>query len=120
MHDLPDLQQPVSPIGVAVTADDVRWATRDHAYRAQRETRAPYREIAWMLIKYRMDYGLTQEQLAERVSTSYSQISRIESGRQKTNLDTLLRIAHALDLKVVIGFESISRDGKPERQTVVL
>lgn len=67
-----------------------------------------------------MDHGLTQQQLAERVGTSYSQISRIESGRQKTNLDTLLRIARALDLKVVIGFEGTSRDGTLERQTVAL
>ncbi len=39
---------------------------------------------------------------------------------KKTNLDTLLRIARALDLKMVIGFEGTSREGKPERQTVVL
>jgi DNA-binding XRE family transcriptional regulator len=108
------------PIGSAVTADDARWATGDPAYRAQREARAAYREIAWMLIRYRMDHGLTQQQLADRVGTSYSQISRIESGRQKTNLDTLLRIAHALGLKMVIGFEGASREGKLERQVVAL
>lgn len=111
---------PISPIGGAIADDDERWAARDSAYRVQREARAAYREIAWMLIKYRMDHGLTQQQLAERVGTSYSQISRIESGRQKTNLDTLLRIAHALDPKIVIGFEGTSRDGKLERQTVAL
>ncbi len=110
----------MSPIGTAVADDDERWGARDPAYRAQREARAPYREIAWILIKYRMDHGLTQQQLAERVGTNYSQISRIESGRQKTNLDTILRIAHALDLKVMIGFEGTSRDGKLERQTIAL
>ncbi len=118
MQDLEDQQEPISPIGAAVTADDERWAACDPPYRARREAFAPYREIAWLLIKYRMDHGLTQQQLAERVGASHSQISRIESGRQKTNLDTLLRIAHALDLKVTIGFESISRDGKAERQRV--
>jgi len=117
MHDQ---QEPMSPIGTAVADDDERWAVRDPAYRAQREARAPYREIAWILIKYRMDHGLTQQQLAERVGTSYARISRIENGRQKTNLDTILRIARALDLKVVIGFEGTSPDGKPERQTVAL
>ncbi len=117
MHDQ---QEPISPIGTAVADDDERWTARDPAYQAQREARAPYREIAWILIKYRMDHGLTQQQLAERVGTSYAQISRIESGRQKTNLDTILRIARALDIRVVIGFEGTSRDGKLERQTVAL
>ncbi|HZS90203.1 MAG TPA: helix-turn-helix transcriptional regulator [Chloroflexota bacterium] len=120
MPNARDQQEPISPIGAAVADDDKRWAARDPAYRARREALAPYREIAWLLIKYRMDHGLTQQQLAERVGTSYSQISRIESGRQKTNLDTLLRIARALDLKMVIGFEGTSREGKLERQTVAL
>lgn len=120
MHDPWDRQEPISPIGAAVADDDESWAADDPAYRAQREARAPYREIARILIKYRMDHGLTQQQLAERGGTSYSQISRIESGRQKTNLDTLLRIARALDLKMVIGFEGTSPEGKPVRQTVAL
>jgi DNA-binding XRE family transcriptional regulator len=120
MRDIRDHEELISPIGAAITADDNRWATGDPVYRAQRETRAAYREIAWMLIRYRTNHGLTQQQLAERVGTSYSQISRIESGRQKTNLDTLLRIAHALDLKVVIGFEGTSREGKLECQTITL
>ncbi|HWE61715.1 MAG TPA: helix-turn-helix transcriptional regulator [Chloroflexota bacterium] len=120
MHNVQDQQAPINPIGAAVTADDEQWAAGDPAYRAQRDARAPYRAIAWMLIKYRMDHGLTQQQLAERAGTSYSQISRIESGRQKTNLEMLLRIAHALDLKVVLGFEGTTPDETPERQTVAL
>ncbi|MGH2411652.1 MAG: helix-turn-helix domain-containing protein [Chloroflexota bacterium] len=120
MHDPHDHQEPISPIGTAIANDDDRWAARDLGYRTQREDRAPYREIAWMLIKYRMNHKLTQQQLAERVGTSFSRISRIESGRQKTDLDTLLRIARALDLKLVLGFEGTSRDGKLERQTVAL
>jgi len=54
------------------------------------------------------------------VGASHSQISRIEGGRHKTSLDTLLRIAHALDLKMLIGFEGTSRDGSPRRQLVTL
>ncbi len=100
--------------------DDARWAAQDPANRAQCQSRAPYREIAWPPIKYRLDLGLTQQQLAERVDTSYSQISRIESGRQKTNLDTLRRIARAPDCWVVIGFEHTTRERQLERQTVAL
>jgi transcriptional regulator with XRE-family HTH domain len=67
-----------------------------------------------------MDHGLTQQQLAARVGTSYAQILRIESGRQRTNLDTLVRVARALDLKVVLAFEHTTREERLERQTVAL
>ena len=104
-----------------IVAEDIQLrAAQDAGFRARWEAGAEFREIAWLLIKYRMDHGLTQEQLAERVGTSATHISRIESGRHKTSLSTLLRIAHALDLKLVIGFERPSRDGKLERQTVAL
>jgi UDP-N-acetylglucosamine 1-carboxyvinyltransferase len=76
------------------------------------------REIAWLLIKYRMDKGLSQEQLAELVGTSHSQISRIESGRHRTNLDTLARIAHALDMRMVVGFETTAAGGRTKRDLV--
>ena len=113
-------QEPISPRGTAVETDDTRWVAHDPAYCAQREARAAYREIAWLLIRYRMDHGLTQEQLAARVGISAAQIARIERGRQRTSLDTLLRIARALDLSVELAFEHTARDGRRERQTVAL
>jgi transcriptional regulator with XRE-family HTH domain len=73
-----------------------------------------------LLIKYRMDKGLSQQELAQMVGTSHSQISRIESGQHRTNLDSLQRIAKALDLTVVIGFESKHRDGRAKRDLVAL
>jgi len=108
----------VSPIGSTADQASERRAQRSPAYRAQRDDLAGCREIAWLLIKYRMDRGLSQHELAELVGTSNSQISRIESGRHRTNLDTLTRIAHALDLRLVIGFENATASGKPRRELV--
>lgn len=100
------------------TADAVARAGAGHRKAAARAaTRPPPREIAWLLIRYRMDNGLTQEELAERVGTSHSQISRIESGRHRPNLDTLERIAHALDLKLLVEFES-TKNGRSKRDLV--
>ena len=93
-------------------------AARSPEYRAQQADREGFREIAWLLIKYRMDKGLSQEKLAELVGTSHSQISRIESGRHRTNLETLSRIAHALDLRMVLGFESTTSSGRAKRDLV--
>ena len=67
-----------------------------------------------------MDKGLTQQELAESVGTSHSQISRIESGRHRTNLNTLVRIASALGIKVLVGFESTSETGQVTQELVTL
>ena len=80
--------------------------------------RGGFRQTAWLLIKYRMDKGLSQAKLAELVGTSNSQISWIESGRHHANLDTLSRIAHALDLRMVLGFESTTPCGRAKRDLV--
>ena len=45
--------------------------------------------------------GLTQQQLAERLSTSQSAINRIEKGHQNLSLEMLARIGAALDSEIV-------------------
>jgi ribosome-binding protein aMBF1 (putative translation factor) len=111
---------PPSPIGSTAEEASRRRAARSATYREQQAERTGFREIAWLLIRYRMDKGLSQQELAEMVGTSHSQISRIESGRHRTNLDTLQRIAKALDLTVVIGFESRDQHGRAKRDLVAL
>ena len=57
------------------------------------------------MIRRRMELELTQEQLAERMGTSHSAISRIESGQHSTSVQTLQRLAEALGMRFLIGFE---------------
>jgi UDP-N-acetylglucosamine 1-carboxyvinyltransferase len=45
--------------------------------------------------------GLTQQQLADRLSTSQSAINRIEKGHQNLSLEMLARIGSALDSEIV-------------------
>jgi DNA-binding XRE family transcriptional regulator len=105
-------QEPVSPVGRSAYEDAEERAQRSPAYRRLREMTAPFQEIAWQLIKYRMDHGLTQEDLAARVGTSHSQISRIESGRHATSMTTLVRIADALGLDVEVNFKQKQTGGR--------
>jgi ribosome-binding protein aMBF1 (putative translation factor) len=91
----------------------LKGASRSEAYRTEQERLAPYEELARLVIKHRAALGLSQEELADRMGTSYSAVSRIESGRHRTSVETLRRLAHALDLRLVVGFES----GPPERPT---
>jgi DNA-binding XRE family transcriptional regulator len=113
-------KKPASPIGSTAEQGSLRRAARSPEYRALRAEKGPYREVAWLLIHYRAAHGMTQDQLAKKVGTSYSQISRIESGRQKTSLDMLQRVAHALDLKLVVGFESTAVADAGQRQVVAI
>lgn len=57
-----------------------------------------------MVIVRRAQLGLTQQELAQRMGTSHSVISRIESGQHRTSLRTLKRLAEALETHLVVGF----------------
>ena len=50
--------------------------------------------------KARKDAGLTQNQLAARLSISYVNISQLERGDRNPGVETLQRIADALDIPV--------------------
>jgi transcriptional regulator with XRE-family HTH domain len=71
------------------------------------------------VIKHRMALGLSQAQLAERMGTSHSAISRIESGQHRTSVATLQRLAEALELRFVVGFESGPKE-RPARELVAV
>jgi DNA-binding XRE family transcriptional regulator len=103
---------PLSPIGTSVAEDMDQRAASNAAFRAERDRLADYAAIAAQIILYRTRHGLTQQELARRVGTSHSAISRIERGQHKTSVETLRRIASALHLRLKISFEPL-----PERQT---
>lgn len=48
----------------------------------------------------RLKKKLTQEELAEMVDTNQKHISRIEAGWHRSNLDTIVAIARALEVSV--------------------
>ena len=49
---------------------------------------------------YRKQAGLTQEQLAEKADLSYKYVGEVERGCVNISLDSLVRIAKALKVKV--------------------
>jgi ribosome-binding protein aMBF1 (putative translation factor) len=101
----------VNAVGTPVSDARRRRARRSAEYRAAQERLTPYEAIARFVIQRRAELGLTQEQLAERMGTSHSAISRIESGQHQTSVATLQRLAEALEVRFVMGFER----GPPER-----
>ena len=101
-----------SPVGTSVK-DDVRRHTAESAeFRKEYERLETFSKIAHRVILRRAELGLTQKELADRIGTKHSAISRIESGQHATSVSTLQKLAIALDLDLVIDF----RERKPARK----
>ena len=94
---------PISPVG-ATHRDSMRRRGRGAAYRQELERLRPLERVARLVIARRAELGLTQAELAERVGTSHSAISRIESGQHRTEVATLQRLAAALETELEISF----------------
>ena len=62
-----------------------------------------------------MQLGLTQEDLANRMGTSHSVISRLESGQHRFSFATMRKLAKALDTHLVYGFQDEAPDSKSRR-----
>ena len=58
--------------------------------------------VGRLLVRWRMKFGLTQKQLAERAGTKQSRISEVETLGGNVRFDTLDRIARALDLEITL------------------
>jgi transcriptional regulator with XRE-family HTH domain len=56
-----------------------------------------FAQIAEQVAERRRALGLSQKELAELTGTTQSAIARLESGGRPPRIDTLLRIASALD-----------------------
>ena len=56
-----------------------------------------FAQIANQVVERRKALGLSQAELASRCDTTQSAIARLESGGRPPRIDTLLRIADALD-----------------------
>jgi ribosome-binding protein aMBF1 (putative translation factor) len=109
----------VSPIGSTHRAGSSRRAKRSAAYREELARLAPYEQLARIVMGRRATLGLTQQQLAERVGTSHSVISRIESGQHPTSVTTLQRLAAAFETHLVVGF-SDEPDAIVDRELVAV
>ena len=57
-----------------------------------------------MIIAKRIERGMTQSQLAKKMGTKQSAISRLEGGDYNPSLDFLKKLSKALDAKMEIIF----------------
>ena len=78
---------------------------RDPETAKQYEALAPEYEIVRQIISARQEQGLTQAELAHRLNTNQSNISRLERGESNPSLNFLKRVAEGLGKRLQIGFE---------------
>ncbi|MGL5435559.1 MAG: helix-turn-helix domain-containing protein [Lachnospiraceae bacterium] len=75
---------------------------RDEAFRAEYERLQPRYEIISHIIEARKEKNITQSELAKRIGTQKSNISRLESGTYNPSLDFLIKVARGLGRELTI------------------
>ena len=73
-------------------------------FAAAYEVLEPQYQIARAIIAARLESGMTQAELAEKVSLSQSNISRLESGTFNPTVQTLEKVAAGLGKKLEFNF----------------
>ena len=61
-----------------------------------------FAQIAEQVADRRRELGLSQAEIAEICGTTQSAIARLESGGRPPRIDTLLKLAHALDCDLAV------------------
>lgn len=78
---------------------------KDPAIAAEYKALEPEYEVIRTIIRERMKRGWSQAQLAEAVGSRQPVISRLERGDGNPSLQTLGRIAKALDLSLKVSMQ---------------
>ncbi len=80
-------------------------ALKDPEIKAEYDRLGPEYEIIEAIIKKRIEKNLSQKQLAEKMGTKQSALSRLESGNYNPSLAFLKKVATALDAKLSISIK---------------
>ena len=75
---------------------------RDPEFKAAWEDTRPQYEFRRALIMARVEAGITQREMAERLGVKQSAVARWEAGETMPTLDTLFRVAKALNLDFTV------------------
>lgn len=75
---------------------------KDEEFKIKYEKLKPRYEAIEQIIRARKEQNITQAELAKRVGTQKSNISRLESGNYNPSLDFLAKIAESLGKKISV------------------
>jgi len=79
---------------------------KDPAFKAEYEAKELRFKIIDILVGLRVQYKLTQADLAKKLGTTQTVISRIENGTVNVGIDFLQKLGNAFDKKIEIRLAS--------------
>ncbi len=79
----------------------------DPEFRAEWERTALARAVAVAIVRYRAEHGLSQRELAGRLSMKQPQVARLELGDTNPSIDTLMRISGRLEIEFKIDVRPV-------------
>ncbi len=79
---------------------------RDPEFKAAREESRAQFEFQRTLVMYRIEAGITQREMAKRLGVKQPALARWEAGETMPTLETLFRVAKALQLDFAVTPES--------------
>ena len=79
---------------------------KDKKIKAEYEKLEPEYRLIESLIQARLEKGLTQAALAQKIGTKQSAISRLERGMANPSLAFLKRLAEGLGCQISVQFET--------------
>lgn len=80
--------------GAELVAEDAR----DPEVAAELARTAVANQLAILVIRYRVDHGLTQTALARQLGMKQPQVARLEAGAHEPSVATLARLANRLGI----------------------
>lgn len=83
---------------------DLKRDLKSPSFRRHFERESYRLKVALLIAELRKRKHVTQVELAKAIDTNQSAVARIESGKENVTIDTLARVADALDKKLRIQF----------------
>jgi transcriptional regulator with XRE-family HTH domain len=82
----------------------------DPAFRREWERTAVARAVALRLVRYRTEHSFSQRDLAKLLDMEQPQVARLERGDVNPTLETLMRLAGALEIEFTIDVRPSARE----------
>jgi ribosome-binding protein aMBF1 (putative translation factor) len=77
---------------------------KNPSFRKEYEKEYQRIKLAYEMSQLRKKKKMSQSELAKKIGTTQSVVARMEAGKQNFSIDTLSRVANALNCEVKIGF----------------
>ena len=94
----------------AQTLERMRESIRKRAEAVGRDHEQRFADVGRMVAHNRQSRGMSQQELAVLCGTTQSAIARLERGGRPPKLDTLMRIADALDAELLLEMRLRDQD----------